>query len=68
MKALKEIAVGIKGMANALSHIENTIDFIGQDIQRITETQEILISETKASRYATEALKSSAERLEWKVR
>ena len=65
MKALKELSQTMRGIENTLYFIQNNIEDINTDIKNIASAQNKLISETKASRYATEALKSSAERIEW---
>lgn len=65
MRALKELSETMRGIENTLFFIQRNIENFNADIKNISKSQEVLILETKASRYATEALKSSAERLEW---
>lgn len=65
---LKGLAETMRGLGNTLNRLSSTIEDIDQDIKRLSSSQEALVSETKASRYAAEALKSSTERLEWAVR
>lgn len=65
--ALKELSETMRGIGVALNSIESSINAISYDMKTIAENQNTIIKETKASRYATEAVQSSAERLEWKM-
>lgn len=65
--AMRDLAETMRGIGTTLNYILGTIDSISSDVKDLATSQSMLASETKATRYATEAMQRSSERLEWKV-
>ena len=67
LAALQELSETMRSIGVALNHIRQDIRDISYDMSTLVNNQELLIEETKASRYAAEAVQHSAHRLEWRM-
>lgn len=63
--SLRELVQTLYCVREAMESIARDVSMMSQDLFRIAETQGEMLSEAKCTRYATEAVKRSTERLEF---